>query len=151
MITKMIDNIDSLREFEMKIVQLTTLTVLALVSSISFAGAALKIQVEIDEVDKYAHGSQWAARTARNDVEKIGCGVTGVADGQGGGFGIGFCQATDADELTVVCQTEDEYLLDVIKAVGAYSYIRFSWDDDGLCTMIKTSSQSWYLPPRPRR
>jgi len=135
----------------MKVRQLAISAILVFVSFSSFAGAVMKAPVEIDLLGNFASGSQLAARASRNNVENIGCGVWGIADGQGGGYGFGFCQATDADGVTAVCQTDNEYLLDVIKAVSAYSFIKFAWDENNVCTRIKESNQSGYLPGKRRR
>lgn len=135
----------------MKVRQLVISAILVFVSFSSFAGAVMKVPVEVNLLDNFANGSQLAARASRNDVENIGCGVWGIPDGQGGGYGFGFCQATDADGVTAVCQTDDEYLLDLIKAVSAYSFIQFAWDENNACTSIKESNQSGYLPGRRRR
>ncbi len=126
-------------------------TVLIVVSFNSFAGAVMKAPVEVDLVNRVAKGSQLAARTAKNKVEVIGCGVWGIADGLGGGYGFGFCQATDADGVSAACETDNEILLDVIKSVSAYSFIQFGWNEDGTCRAIKESNQSWYLPRNRRR
>ncbi len=130
----------------MKIRHLTVFTILALVSSISIAGYIQPATVTIDEAAMYATGDQWTARTADNDVELIGCGVRWFDDGLGNSYAYGFCQATDANEVKIICTTQNEILLDVIKALSTFSFITFSWNADNECTRIGMSTQSFYLP-----
>jgi hypothetical protein len=91
----------------------------------------------------------WTARTADNDVEFIGCG-TRVVDVGGDPFLFGFCQAQDADENKIVCFTQNQDLLDAMKSPSDFSFITFSWVDDGSggieCIRIGFSTQSIYLP-----
>jgi hypothetical protein len=83
-----------------------------------------------------------SARYSKDANEIIGCGTRTFGDG----FTWGFCQATDADEVSVGCYTENPVMLDAIAKLSAYSYIGFSWDEDGNCTYISSSTQSMYLP-----
>ncbi len=124
--------------------------ILALFSSIAVAGRVVSVPVSIDETNMFAQGDMWTARTADNDVEFIGCGIRVLEDGVGGIFSFGFCQAMDADEAEIQCFTENPDLLDAMKATSSYSFVSFSWEDDGFggaeCVRIGFSTQSWYLP-----
>jgi hypothetical protein len=33
-----------------------------------------------------------------------------------------------------------------MRATSAFAYIDFSWDEDGNCTRVRYSTQSFYLP-----
>lgn len=121
------------------LLSIATLTLLAGVTSAGFVQPAAVI-VNLDEM--FAQGDQVTARTAKNDVEGIGCGIR-VFDG---GFTFGFCQAADSDGVEGFCFTENPDLLDAMKATSAYAFITFGWDENEECTRIGFSTQSFYLP-----
>jgi hypothetical protein len=124
--------------------------ILAIFSSIAVAGFVQPAVVLVDLDNKFAQGDMWTARTANNDVEYIGCGTRVTEDGVGGTFLFGFCQAGDADGNEIVCFTQNQDLLDAMKSTSDFSFITFSWVDDGLdgfeCVRIGFSTQSFYLP-----
>ena len=120
--------------------------ILALFSSIAVAGLVSPVEVVIDDNNKFAHGDMWTARTADNNVEAIGCGIKLEDVGAGGVSTFGFCQAVDADDVYVGCITFNEELVEAIKSISDFSYILFSWDENGECTRIDISTQSVYLP-----
>ena len=74
----------------------------------------------------------------------MGCGIKWFKNG--GPPEFGFCQAADSDDNYVVCSTSGKSLLDVMKAIGDYSYVRFDFDQKGECTRLDFSTQSFYLP-----
>ena len=119
-------------------------TGLALIAGVAFAGAQNSVPVEIDFDSGFAAGDQYSARTAKNDVERIGCGARRSA----GGFEFGFCSARDADGINTACLTFDPGMIDEIGAIGEFGYVSFNWDisDTGTCTSIRWSKQSQYLP-----
>jgi len=111
----------------------------------AFAGSVIPARVTVDLDARIAFGDQLTARTSANDVELIGCGVRYFDDGMGGAFSFGFCQAINADEETILCQTMSPSLLDAIKSLNSYSYITFTWNELGDCTQVGNSTQSFYL------
>ena len=118
----------------------------ALLPVLAFGGATQPAPVMIDLVNRAAQGDMWTARSSKNANELIGCGVRTFDNGGGGQFEFGFCQAVDADGVEAFCFTESPELADAVKAISDYSFITFSWDEDGECTRIGSSTQSFYLP-----
>lgn len=110
------------------------------------AGATTDVPVIVDLVNSSAQGSQTSARFSDNDVELIGCGSTTVDDGDSSPTFFGFCQATDAEGNSATCFTFSPDLVDAIRAVSAYSFISFSWNEEDECTRVRASSQSIYVP-----
>ncbi len=112
-----------------------------------FAGYTQPQSVVIDDVNRLATGDMVTARFADNDLEFIGCGIRKIASG-GAVISFGFCQAREGAEgsESVICQTQDEALLNGIYAISDYSFITFSWNEDGECTRIGNSTQSFYIP-----
>jgi len=123
---------------------ITTLSVL--LPALAFAGFSLSVPVVVDLDDKSAFGDQWAARSSKNAVEVIGCGVTQWDDGQGNTYSWGFCQATDAEGVGIFCMTESPLLMETMRATSAFAFISFNWDEDEYCTRVRYSTQSFYLP-----
>jgi len=125
--------------------------ILAIFSSVAVAGFVQPVPVSVDFDNNIAQGDMFTARTASNDVEFIGCGIRHIDDGVNELL-FGFCQASDADENRVVCFTQTESLLETIRSSAAYSFITFSWVDDGIgdfeCTRVGFSNQSFYLPKK---
>lgn len=122
---------------------------LALLSSLTLAGLVLPSEVIItlnDDGSGSVRGDMLTARVSDNDVEFIGCGIRSFDDGAGSAFEFGFCQATDAAELNVICTTQNAGLLDSMRTINDYSFITFAFDDLGECTNIGFSTQSFYLP-----
>lgn len=136
----------------MKKLLLIVITTIAMVSSAALAGLVQPARVSIDLDAKYAHGDMYTARTAMNEVEFIGCGTRHFDDGTGNEFLFGFCQAGDAADNQITCFTQDESLLETMRAATAYAYITFSWKDEGTfgteCTRVGFSTQSFYLPKK---
>ncbi|MEZ5894318.1 MAG: hypothetical protein R3C58_14390 [Parvularculaceae bacterium] len=112
----------------------------------AFAGLVAPQPVDVDLTNRLAAGDMLSARYADNKVEYIGCGVRKRVTASGI-VANGFCQAQDAKEEQFTCFTTNIDLLDVIEASGDYSYIVFTWNEDGECTRIGFSNQSFYLPP----
>lgn len=126
---------------------LTLITALSvLLPALAFAGVTQPAPVVVDLDVNFASGDQWTARSSKNAVEFIGCGVTQYDDGAGGVFSVGFCQAGDADGVTVACFSQSTELLATMRATSAFAFISFSWNPDGDCTRLRYSTQSFYLP-----
>lgn len=130
----------------MKIRTLFSMGALTLMAGIAFAGFVQPAAVFVDEDNMNASGDQATARFSDNDVEFIGCGIRVLEDGMGGVISFGFCQAADSEEVFVVCTTFDAGLVDAMKAISDFAFIRFSWNENGDCTSIGSSTQSFYLP-----
>ena len=135
----------------MKFAKLLTAAAFVLISSAALAGFARPVPVEVDLDEMYALGDMYTARTADEDNVFIGCGVRYVDFG-GGLIAWGFCQAQDAEGDRITCYTQNEALLDRVRSTSDYSFITFSWEDDGAggatCIRVGFSTQSFYLPKK---
>ncbi len=122
--------------------------IFALSSVASLAGYVQDVPVEVDMEGMFAHGNMKNARYSENEFEFIGCGTrTYAATDTSPAFQWGFCQASVAEGETAFCSTFDNpELLNQIKAAASYSYITFRWNENGECTYIGNSTQSFYLP-----
>ncbi|MDJ0938176.1 MAG: hypothetical protein QNJ00_00300 [Woeseiaceae bacterium] len=120
-------------------------TAIALLSTAAYAGQKTPFPVDVDLVNLTASGDMLTAANARNDNEFIGCGSRSISDGAGGVFRFGFCQAEDADGERAFCNTSDAGLLDEIRTVSDFSFVTFSYNEDGECTRIGFSTQSFYI------
>ena len=130
----------------MKIRNLLSITALTLIAGVAFAGQVQPAVVFIDEANMFAQGDMWTARTAKNDVEFIGCGIRVVDDGVSLPFSFGFCQAQDSAEVLILCTTLSADLVEAIKGISDTSFLTFSWNASFECTRIGASTQSFYLP-----
>jgi len=134
----------------MKTRYLSSITVLTLLAGFAYAGFVQPSPVAVDLVNMTALGDQLTARTSAGNTEFIGCGTRHFDDGTGNSFRFGFCQARDADGDEITCFTENDNLIDEMRANSDYAWITFSWIDDGFggteCTRVGFSTQSFYLP-----
>lgn len=140
----------------MKYKQLISAAAGALLSTGALAGAYEDVPLSIDFDARVAQGSMVTVRSSKNSAELIGCGVRYIDNGAGGAFSFGFCSAAyDVNEDTfdgVTCFTFNPALVEAIHSISDFSYIVFSWRDDGNggaeCVRIGNSTQSWYLPEK---
>ncbi|GJL92758.1 hypothetical protein [Hyphococcus sp.] len=116
----------------------------AFASTAAMAGFKQPQVVDVDLVSRVALGDMVSAQAAKDDVSFIGCGIRKISTG-GGVVSTGFCQAGDADGETFTCFTQDPDLLDATSSTGDFSFITFAWNEDGECTRIGFSTQSFYL------
>jgi hypothetical protein len=116
----------------------------------ALAGYTQPAAVTVDLEQNIAAGDMATARYAKGQVAFIGCGLRSFEDGEGGTITFGFCQASDANGVAAACFTENPELLKVMAASDDFSWISFGWvgddDEDGTCTRIGSSTQSFYLP-----
>ena len=125
---------------------LAVAAIAALYAVQGMAGDFFEVPVVVNLEERSAHGAQTSARFANNDVENIGCGATVFSDGLTPVFEFGFCQATDAEDVSFSCSTLDPDLVGAINAVANYGYIRFAWNENGECISVRNSTQSRYIP-----
>lgn len=118
-----------------------------LMSASAMGGLSHSVPVEVDPENRVAQGDPLTARSAKNDVEMIGCG-TRHFDVAGDAVEIGFCQAVDAAGVTGFCQTVHPALVAGLAGISDFSFVTFSWDENGDCTRIGFSTQSVYLPKK---
>jgi hypothetical protein len=133
----------------MEVKKLLLTGALVLVSGMATAGLVNSVPVTVTlnaDGSGLANGNMTTARFSANTVEYIGCGTRRMDNGAGGATAYGFCQATSADSINGFCSTGNVELLEAMQSISAYSYISFSWDADGVCRSIHTSTQSFYIP-----
>ena len=116
----------------------------AFASTAAVAGFQQPAPVDVDLVNRFAQGDMVTAQQAKDDITYIGCGIRKISTG-GGIVTTGFCQARDADNEQFTCFTQDADLLDATSSTADFSFITFSWNEDGECTRIGNSTQSFYL------
>jgi len=116
-------------------------------TSAVMAGKSTDANVEIDMELMSATGNMKTARFSKNKEELIGCGTRTAVNPDGSIFQWGFCQASLSDEEeNAFCFTQDSNLVTEINAISDFSYITFRWNEEGDCTYIGHSTQSFYLP-----
>ncbi|WP_428410031.1 hypothetical protein [Hyphococcus sp.] len=116
----------------------------AFMSTAAIAGFKQPAPVDVDLVNRVALGDMVSAQQAKDDVTFIGCGIRKFDTGAGV-VSTGFCQAGDADEEQFTCFTDNPELLDAMSSTADFSFITFAWNEDGECTRIGFSTQSFYL------
>ena len=130
----------------MKLRYVLSIAVLSLIASVVYAGTALVSDVDVNLDDRRATGQMVAARYSDNDVEFIGCGTRNFDDGAGGVTSFAFCQARDIEGDQFACLTTNVGLIDSVEAINDFSFIDFRWNEDGDCTAMGFSTQSFLLP-----
>jgi hypothetical protein len=133
----------------MRLKHLLTITLLPLFSSIALAGVAWTPADPFGTVEVIFNpdgsgsgsGVMSMARFSDNDVEVLGCGARFDDDG----FIWGFCQAIDTDGVQIVCTTFNPHLVDAIRGINSFSFIRFLVDENAECTLIRFSTQSFQI------
>ena len=124
--------------------------VATIAASVAVAGGVQPFPVEVTvnpDLSGAASGDMVTARFSNNDFEMIGCGIRtriGVLNGEVAESG--FCQARDSEKESGFCFTTRSDLLDTIKATADFSFVSFSWDENGECSRIGFSTQSLYIP-----
>jgi len=130
----------------MKIKNVILSALFIFLSGTAVAGKYNENLVEIFAEDMMAYGSMTAARFSKNKDELIGCGTRTFTFEDGTSYEWGFCQASLAEEENVMCSTEDANLIRQINSVTDNSYIVFQWNEEGQCTHVGHSTQSFYIP-----
>ena len=116
----------------------------AFVSTAAVAGFKQPAPVDVDLVNRFAQGDMVTAQQASDNITYIGCGIRKISTG-GGVVSTGFCQARDAANEQFTCFTQDPDLLAATASTADFSFLTFSWNQDGECTRIGNSTQSFYL------
>ena len=130
----------------MKLRKWIAATAFVLTGPVAFAGTVQPQTVTVDLAGMAAQGDMATARFAPGDQDFIGCGVRKIADGAGGVFTIGFCQARNSAGDQILCNTTNPDLIGAMDSIGDYSFITFNWNADNECTRIGVSTQSFYIP-----
>ena len=120
---------------------------LTVVSTSLYAGFTQPFPVEIDFENRAANGDMWSARISDNENMLIGCGSRQIQFGEEI-VAFAFCQArvAEGEDGGVICNTFDPVMVAAINAIADYSFVTFNWNEEGECTRIGFSTQSFYLP-----
>lgn len=120
-------------------IALAAVCALAIYSSRAAAGANLTDAVHVGEAG--FSGSLEDARIAASSTDVIGC--TTVSNGGA------FCFAVDAGGNYKSCGTSVAEHLEVIRTIGAVSYINVAFDAQGACTYVNVENSSYSLLSEP--
>ena len=98
------------------------------------------LSVVVDQHDRYSYGSLGATRNNASTQEYIGCSSFGTSAG---------CEAWAVNGGYVACWTSDPVMAGVAARLTSDGGVYFTWDSNGNCTSIATSSYSYYDPKAP--
>ena len=88
-------------------------------------------------------GQMISVRFTKDDVQTIGCSISGNS----GGVAQVACAATDIDENRHVCFSFDPSMIDTVKSISPYSFIRFIYDPTTAeCTSLLVAVRSHHIP-----
>ncbi len=130
----------------MKIKAIVFSLIMALMPITLWAGLTQPAPVTIDEENRIAQGDMVTARFSDNDQELIGCGVRKFSTGEDTILPFAFCQARIAEDVNIICNTQNPELVNAIDSISDYSFVTFSWNEENECTRIGNSTQSFYIP-----
>ena len=125
--------------------------ILTLFASSAFAGLHLPEPVLVDLDNRLAKGDIWSARFSKGKETFIGCGIYTLDDLNGSYAAFAYCQARDEDMQLAFCATQNEGLIEAIRALGDFSSITFRWDENDQCTDIGSSIQSYFLDKKMKK
>ena len=87
-------------------------------------------------------GSLVGVRFTKDDVQFIGCGIT--ADS--GGVPIVVCNARDINEANYFCFSFDAALIEALKSISPFSFVRFRFNEIAECTSLLVTVRSFLIP-----
>ena len=87
-------------------------------------------------------GSLVGVRFTEDDVQQIGCRVRGDI----GGFPSVACFARDINENVYGCVSFDPALIEAGKSISPYSFVRFEFNQEFVCTSLLVSVRSHHIP-----
>jgi hypothetical protein len=87
-------------------------------------------------------GGLVGVRFTKDDVQQIGCGIT--ADS--GGAPIVVCNARDINEANYFCFSFDAALIEAVKSISPFSFVRFRFNETAECTSLLVAVRSHHIP-----
>lgn len=112
-----------------------------LASTSAPAGMIQDQAVTIDDADHSATGSLGFVHNSSDRVQYIGCRL---------GFNLGGrCFARNTAGVTQACFTRDPEIMATIGALNGDSYLTFKWDQNGACTAVYVSIESFSVSKNP--
>ena len=115
-----------------------------LVSSVVLAGearAGRKTSSPVVVGTSYAYGALGSARNSADSVQFIGCSTWATATSQSG-----LCQARDSASHNLSCTTSEPNLLAEIRSMAGDSFVYFTVNASGECTLIQVNHSSELEP-----
>jgi hypothetical protein len=104
----------------------------------AWAGVASRHEVYINTVDRSAEGTMWGARSSSDGVQFIGCSLHA-------GRRVD-CSAKDKNGNTAYCYSEDWRHVAAVKGIIDTSYVFFSGNPYGQCSVLRIDNSSRWLP-----
>src|SRR4051794_34858040 len=117
----------------MKNFRLATLVLLCALAPAAHAGYRLQGgEVQIDPAHSWASGVLSGAYNSNDGSQWLGC----MTASYNSGTSYGQCYARDAAQQYVGCSTSNTEMLRAIQSIKSDTYIYFTWDANGTCTML---------------
>jgi len=129
----------------MNFFKIVTIASVFVFQSLAMAGLTQPAPVTIDLEALVATGDMVTARRSDNEFEFIGCGTRNSDTGTGDIFSFAFCQASVAEDSTVICTTINPELVAKVSDINDSSFVSFRWNEDGECVSLGFSTQSLYM------
>jgi hypothetical protein len=114
-----------------------------LVPGVADAGMSFHLEVSIG--DDFAAGTLAAVRASDDGIQHIGCHVVASSIPTNGDDYVA-CVAFDAAGAQAMCVTFAPNLVATARAIDSESYLRFSWNKEGMCTGLVVFTGSWSKP-----
>ena len=111
-------------------------------ASLAFAGYQTGQIVNINTTFNWALGSMGTVYNSADSIQYIGCNIQSYS----GSNAYTACYARDQWDTTVSCLSTESELVKVATSLNSESYVRFTWDADGNCTFLQTSTNSYWTP-----
>jgi hypothetical protein len=109
----------------------------------AYAGNYVNYQTHVTRYSSgggYAAGVVSATRNSSNASEYIGCQIAAY----GSGSAYGTCYANDTENESLYCSTSSPALLDQMRAISGSSFVQFTADASGACTVVYVHQSSRY-------
>lgn len=114
-----------------------------LVSGVAMAGHQNGGAPAVDSTNGYAYGDLRGARDSAPSSAAIGCALTYTA----GSGTSAYCYANNGYGASDHCFSSDAGFIEVVKMMGSYGYLSFSWDTaNNQCKDITFYAESAALP-----
>lgn len=118
------------------------------ISNDSYAGRRLVQEVVVNTTAKYANGSVGSARASADNNQYIGCYISVTS---GGSSSVISCNATNSANVSISCNKSNPSaaMLQAVASVSESSYIYFTLDASGYCSVVQVTNSSSNRPMTP--
>jgi len=110
----------------------------------AWAGAKTSYPVVINTTTRTANGALGSARNSTDTVQYIGC-LIGVTNSY---TEFVRCFARNSAGTTVGCYSNNYNFIDAVQTINSDSYINFTYDVGGGCTLLEVTTSSITEPKR---